>query len=135
VRYFFYITNREDLWADEAVFFANGRGNHENYIEQLKNGVNALRMPVDNLLSNWAYMVIAALAWNAKSWFVQMMPEGRAGSAVMRMEYRRFLYSFILVPAQVLRSGRRIVLRFLSYNCWLVHFFETFAFIRRTKFA
>lgn len=135
VIYFFCITNREDLWPDEVVFFANGRCNHENYIEQLKNGVNALRMPVDNLLSNWAYMVIAALAWNLKSWFGQLMPEGRAGSAVMRMEYRRFLYSFILVPAQVLRSGRRRVLRFLSYNSWLEHFFETFAFIRRFKFA
>lgn len=135
VRYFFYITNREDLWPDELVFFINGRCNHENYIEQLKNGVNALRMPVDNLISNWAYMVIAALAWNLKSWFGQLMPEGRAGSAVMRMEYRRFLYSFIRIPAQVLRSGRRIVFRFLCYNSWLEHFFETFAFIRRFKFA
>jgi hypothetical protein len=31
-------------------------------IEQLKNGVNAMRMPVDDLVSNWAYMVMAALA-------------------------------------------------------------------------
>jgi len=135
VRYFFYITNREDLWADELVFFANDRANHENYIEQLKNGVNALRMPVDNLLSNWAYMVIAALAWNVKSWFGQLMPDGRAGSVVMRMEYRRFLQSFIHVPAQVLRSGGRIVFRFLSNNCWLEHFFETFYLVRRSKFA
>jgi hypothetical protein len=135
VRYFFYISNREDLWPDELVFFINGRCNHENYIEQLKNGVGALRMPVDNLLSNWAYMVIAALAWNLKSWFGQLMPEARAGSAVMRMEYRRFLYSFIRVPAQVLRSGRRIVFRFLCYNSWLEHFFETFFLIRRFKFA
>jgi len=135
VVYFFYITNREDLWPEEVVFFINGRCNHENYIEQLKNGVNALRMPVDNLLSNWAYMVIAALAWNLKSWFGQLMPEGRAGSAVMRMEYRRFLYAFIRIPAQVLRSGRRVVFRFLCYNSWLEHFFDTFSLIRRTKFA
>jgi hypothetical protein len=32
-------------------------------IEQLKNGVNAMRMPVADLVSNWAYMVMAALAW------------------------------------------------------------------------
>ena len=136
VRYFFYITNREDLWpADEVVFFANERCNHENYIEQLKNGVNALRMPVDNLISNWAYMVIAALPWNLKSWFGQLMPEGRAGSAVMRMEYRRFVHSFILIPTQIIRAGRRILFRFLSYNHWLEHFFDTFSFIRRFKFA
>jgi len=136
IRYFFYITNREDLWpADEVVFFANERCNHENYIEQLKNGVNALRMPVDNLISNWAYMVIAALPWNLKSWFGQLMPEGRAGSAVMRMEYRRFLHAFILIPTQIIRAGRRILFRFLSYNHWLEHFFDTFSFIRRFKFA
>jgi len=34
VRYFFYISNRENLWPDELVFFANQRCNHENYIEQ-----------------------------------------------------------------------------------------------------
>ena len=135
IRYFFYITNREDLWPDEVVFFANERRSHENYIEQLKNGVNALRMPVDNLISNWAYMVIAALSWNLKSWFGQIMPEGRAGSAVMRMEYRRFLHSFILIPTQIIRTGRRIVFRFLNYNHWLEHFFDTFSFIRRCKFA
>jgi hypothetical protein len=135
VVYFFYITNREDLWPDEVVFFSNQRCNHENYIEQLKNGVGALRMPVDDLVSNWAYMVIAALAWNLKSWFGQLMTEGRAGSAVMRMEYRRFLYAFIFIPAQIIRRGRQIVFRLLSYNSWLEHFFDTFSFIRRNKFA
>jgi len=32
-----------------------------------KNGVNAMRMPVDDLLSNWAYMVMSALAWKPES--------------------------------------------------------------------
>jgi hypothetical protein len=63
VRYFFYITNRRDK-AEQIVGLANGRCDQENVIEQLKNGVNAMRMPVNDLLSNWAYMVIAALAWN-----------------------------------------------------------------------
>ena len=62
IRYFFYITTREDISASQVVKMANGRCDQENVIEQLKNGVNAMRMPVDNLISNWAYMVIAALA-------------------------------------------------------------------------
>ena len=53
----------------EIVFFANDRCNQENVIGQLKSGVNALRMPSDGLVSNWAYMVIAALAWNLKAWY------------------------------------------------------------------
>ncbi len=64
IRYFFYITTRRDLTAAEIVEQANKRCNQENVIEQVKNGVNAMRMPVDNLESNWAYMIMATLAWN-----------------------------------------------------------------------
>jgi Transposase DDE domain len=66
-KYLFYITNHTDYRPEEIVALANGRCDQENVIEQLKNGVNAMRMPVDDLLSNWAYMVTAALAWNFKS--------------------------------------------------------------------
>ncbi len=41
---------------------AHGRCDQENIIEQLKNGVHALRMPVGDLVSNGAYMVMASLA-------------------------------------------------------------------------
>ena len=51
----------------EIVFAANDRCNQENLLAQLKNGVHALTAPVDNLVSNWAYMVMAALAWNLKA--------------------------------------------------------------------
>lgn len=73
IRYFFYITTRTDLTASEIVYCANGRCDQENIIEQLKNGVNAMRLPVYDLVSNWAYMVMATLAWNIKSWFAMMM--------------------------------------------------------------
>ena len=69
IRYFFYISNRVDYTGEQIVSLANGRCNQENVIEQLKNGVNAMRMPVDDLLSNWAYMVMTSLAWNLKAWF------------------------------------------------------------------
>ena len=66
IRYFFYITNRVDYDPEQIVSLAKGRCNQENVIEQLKNGVNAMRMPVDDLLSNWAYMVMTSLAWNLR---------------------------------------------------------------------
>src|SRR5690606_13965662 len=53
IRFFFYITNDREAPASEIVFEANARANQENLIEQLKNGVRAMSMPVDNLLSNW----------------------------------------------------------------------------------
>ena len=69
IRYFFYITTRRDICAAEVVRLANARCDQENVIAQLKSGVNAMRVPVYDLESNWAYMVMAALAWNLKSWF------------------------------------------------------------------
>jgi len=126
VRYFFYITNDEDTPVDELVFLANDRCNQENLIEQLKNGVHALRMPVGTLVSNGAYMVMASLAWTLKAWFALLLPEtGRWGEQyaadkqqVLRMEFRSFQQAFIAMPCQILRAGRRIVYRLLAWNPW-----------------
>jgi hypothetical protein len=49
------------------VFSANDRCDQENLIAQLKSGVHALSTPVDDLVSNWAYMVMASLAWTLKA--------------------------------------------------------------------
>ena len=73
-RYFFYITNDRTTPADEIVFLANDRCNQENLIAQLKGGVKALSAPVDNLVSNWAYMVMASLAWSLKAWSALLVP-------------------------------------------------------------
>ena len=135
LRYFFYITTREDLSAAGVVALANGRCDQENVIGQLKNGVNAMRMPVDNLLSNWAYMVMAALAWNLKAWFAMMVRFKDRRMELLRMEFRRFQNAMILLPVQIVRQGRRIIYRLLGYNAWLKDFFSAREFIRRTKFA
>ena len=125
MRYFFYITTRTDLTAEEIVWFANGRCEQENIIEQLKNGVSAMRMPVRDLSSNWAYMVIASRAWNFKQWFALLIPDARNGLEVSGMEFRRFLHSFILLPCQILKSAGRIIYRLLSYNRWNKDLFAT----------
>ena len=68
-RYFFYITNNREMSAEQVVREANGRCNQERIIEQLKSGVHALHAPLNTLNANWAYMVIASLAWTLKAWF------------------------------------------------------------------
>ena len=130
IRYFFYITNRRDYSPEQVVSMANGRCNQENVIEQLKNGVNAMRMPVDDLLSNWAYMVMTSLAWNLKAWFGLLMPDPQRGCELVRMEFRRFLQAIILLPAQIVRSGRRVIYRLLSYNGWLKDLFAAWEHLR-----
>jgi hypothetical protein len=124
VRYFFYLTNRKDQ-AEKIVGLANGRCNQENVIEQLKNGVNAMRMPVNDLVSNWAYMVMAALAWNLKAWYGLLVPNRERGIELVKMEFRRFLHAVMLLPCQVVRTARKVIYRILGYNSWLKDFFAT----------
>src|SRR3989304_3778304 len=78
-RCFFYITNDEEKPAEEIVFEANGRCNQENLLAQLKGDARSLTAPVDNLLSNWAYMVMGSLAWSLKAWTALVLPEGGRG--------------------------------------------------------
>ena len=133
VRYFFYITNRTDLDREEVVQFAHERGDQENVISQLKSGVNAMRMPVDNLESNWAYMVIVSLAWNLKAWYGLLVPDREHGLQLVKMEFRTFLQAIILLPAQIIRTAGKIVYRILSYNRWLKDFFATWERLRRLE--
>ncbi len=130
IRYFFYITTREDRSRAEIVFLANERCDQENVIAQLKGGVNAMRMPVDNLLSNWAYMVMAALAWNLKAWFALLVSDKTAKQQLLRMEFRRFFHAVVLIPCQIVRGARRIIYRVLSYNPWLPTLAATYERIR-----
>jgi len=116
----------------EIVGQANQRCHQENLIEQLKNGVQALRMPVDNLVSNWAYMVMASLPWTLKAWFALWLPEtGRWSQkhqaekqTVLQMEFKKFHHAFMALPCQIVRTGRRILYRVLAWNQWLRVFFR-----------
>ena len=138
-RYFFYITNEYEYTPDEVVFEANDRCNQENLIAQLKNGVRALHSPVDNLESNWAYMLMTALGWNLKAWWALMLPEtpGRwqeqhhaEKQRVLKMEFRTFLNAFMLLPCQIIKTGRKLVYRLLGWNPHLPIFFRLLDVLR-----
>jgi hypothetical protein len=119
VRYYFYITNERDWLAPEIVYFANDRCNQENLIEQLKNGVQAMRLPVNTLESNWAYMVIGALVWSFKAWLALLQPKAAHRQALLTMEFKQFLQVWLTLPCQILDRGRQFVFRLLSYNVWV----------------
>lgn len=126
LRYFFFITDDWSLSHQEIVYFIHGRCDHENDIEQLKNGVKAMTWPVQDLVSNWAYMVIAALAWNLKAWLGLLTPNTALGHQILRMEFKRFIHTFILIPCLIIKTGRRIVYRLVGYNGHLKDFLKTF---------
>ena len=136
---FFYITNAWGMSTEEVVFGANDRCDQENLLQQLKSGVRSLSAPVDNLLSNWAYMVMASLAWSLKAWAALVLPEeGRWSEKhqeekhkLLRMDFSTFRRALIGVPTQILRTGRKIVYRLLAWNPWQHVFFRLLDQLRK----
>ncbi len=134
IRYFFYITNDMDISAAQVVMEARQRCNQENLIKQMKNGVRALRTPLNTLDPNWAFMVMTSLALSIKVWVGLNLPVAPRWHTrhldkrwrIVRMDSSTFLSAFMMVPAQIIRSGRRIIYRLLAWNPWQ-HTFMRFA--------
>ncbi|MEO2018703.1 MAG: hypothetical protein ABGZ53_30500 [Fuerstiella sp.] len=106
------------------MFTCNDRCEQENLIEQLKNGPRSLTAPVDNLYSNWAYMLMTSLAWSLKAWLALSVPEtGRwkirrheEKFRLLKMEFRTFGTAIIRIPCQIVRTSRRTNYRLLNGN-------------------
>jgi hypothetical protein len=132
-RWFFYITNlAKTTSADEVVMEARRRCDQENLISQLKGQVRALHAPVNTLVANWAYMVMAALAWSLKAWCALLLPishrwattHGEQRRRLLTMEFRTFRAAFIDIPCQIVRTARSVRWRVLACNPWLGVFFR-----------
>lgn len=134
-RYFFYLSNlpKDQYSSQEIIYQSNHRCDQENVIAQLSQ-CRALHAPVDNLQSNWAYMVIMSLAWTLKAWVGLSIPiDGRwrerheqERKRVIRMEHRTFVDQFIRLPAQIVKGARQLTVRLLSlsanlnvFNRWI----------------
>jgi hypothetical protein len=114
----------QPMMAGRNIVFYRDRSDHENDIEQLKNGVNALTPSSDTLLSNWALMVIASLAWDLKAWFGLLLSYRPLGLSIVRMEFKRFLNTLIRIPGLIIKTGRRICYRLVGFNDKLKHIID-----------
>ena len=131
-RYFFFITNGFRKSAAELVLEANRRCNQENLFTRLASDMHALSAPVDTLASNWAYMVMASLAWSLEAWVAMSLPSGgrdadarnEERSTFLWMEFTTFRRARMAIPAQVVKTGRRIIFRLLPWNRWRPVFFN-----------
>ena len=140
LRYLFYITNKREVAAADVVEMANKRCNQERTIGELKSGVNALGMPLGDLHSNWAYTIIATLAWNLSRWVGLILPASESGrwakrhteerSRVTKMRFRTFVQTMMTMPAQIARSGRQLVIRLLDWNPWHMVFLRALDAVR-----
>jgi hypothetical protein len=132
IRYQFYITNDRTASVEEIVFGCNDRCDQENLIAQLSGGVRALTAPVDNLVSNWAYMVMTSLAWTLKAWAGLWLPVHPLHAEqheaerrdLLRMEFKTFVNALVKIPCQIVRQARRLIVRVLNWNPYLPAFFR-----------
>ena len=92
-------------------------------------------MPSDTLVSNWAYLAIAAQAWNLKAWMGLILPARLKSRQLVKMEYRRFLREIMGIPCQILRTGRQLVYRLLDVNGWSRFLLEGSAWLKQLPVA
>jgi len=78
-------------------------------------------------------MVMTALAWNLKAWWGLTLPEepGRWQEKyteekqwVLGLEFKTFVNTFVRLPCQLVRTGRKLVYRLLAWNPRLSIFFR-----------
>lgn len=106
-RYFYtpVITNRPGA-GSSLIRFHLARGGMENYIEEFKNGIGARIMPTGRFMANWAWLVIAQLAYNLVQWFKLLaLPASERSFQMKRLRLHWFH-----VAARVIRSGRKVTL-------------------------
>jgi hypothetical protein len=139
-KFFFYITNEPEPTPEsdtgatpsECVFSANDRCHQENQLAQLYSA-RALHAPVNDLLSNEAYMLMTSLAWNLKLWLALRLPDtpGRWSARhqaekvkLLKIEFRTFVNAWMRLPCQIIKTGRKLVYRLLAWNEWQGVFFR-----------
>ena len=89
--------------------------------------MRALHAPVNTLNANWAYLVMASLAWTLKAWCALRVPISQRWAdkhdaerhLLHKMELRTFRQAFIEIPCQIVKHARIVRWRILAWNPWL----------------
>jgi hypothetical protein len=108
-QYIYHVVVTNSNCSDSRVMsIAQGRANQENLIKDFKYGLGLSHVPTGFLLANKIYFKIAALAWNIKTWMLNLLKIGNG--AVLR--FKRFLYLWIFQACVVSRTAvNTLVLR------------------------
>jgi len=105
---FFYapvITNRRGA-GSSILRLHLARGGAENYIEEFKNGLGARSLPSQRFNANWAWLVIAQLAYNlAQSFKLLVLPVREHHDQLKKLRLHWFC-----VAGRLIRSGRRLTM-------------------------
>jgi hypothetical protein len=106
-KYFYHIivTNNFDASDTRVMHIAQARANQENLIKDFKYGLGLSHVPTGFFLANQIYFKIAALAWNIKTWMLNLLSVGDGAA----LRFKRFLYLWINHACIVSKTGRNTV--------------------------
>ena len=99
-----------EMTNEEVIKFYRKRGNAENFIKELKNGLDLHHYPCQQLIANKAYGLIAAVAYNLMR-FVALLDNRNKPIYAKNIRFR-----FVHLPVQVLRHARQVIFRFCEHH-------------------
>jgi hypothetical protein len=100
----------DSMAAADDIKFYRKRGPSENFIRELKNGLDLHHYPCQKLSTNKACGLIAAFAYTLMRYVaVKENPEKPRFSKAIRFKY-------INIPCHVIRHARRLVFRFMDLH-------------------
>ena len=124
--YWVIVTNDRERSADELERWQREKANVENRIKEAKLGLGLDNLPSQIFNANWAYLLLALIAYDLFVWLKLLaLPASERSSYAKRLRFR-----FISVAGSVGRSGRRLVLRLQAGYALFAEFVEALARIR-----
>ena len=119
--YHIVVTNNNVASDTRVMHIAQGRSNQENLIKDFKHGLGLAHVPTGFFLANRIYFKIAALAWNIKTWMLNLLSIG--DGAVLR--FKRFLYLWIHHACIVSKTGRDTIVISMDTDEYYSRFAKT----------
>jgi len=100
-------SNRDELVAEEVVWFHNQRGQAENFIKELKIGFGMEQMTSGDFGANALWFALGVLAYNlTQAQKLLFMDEGWRSKTIATLRWQ-----FIETAGRLVRHGRRLILR------------------------
>jgi hypothetical protein len=109
-RYWVFVTNDHDRSAVELESEHRRKAVVEAGMRELKSNYGLGTVRKHGFMANWAWLLLTCLGHNLCCWTQQLGHLG-AGRDGADLRAKRLRYRFLVVPALVTRSGRRLTLR------------------------
>jgi hypothetical protein len=118
--YYAIVTNNETQQASPqwVTEFYNQRGDCERNFDMLNNDFNCKHLPFSFLNANMVYLFAAAISFTLFEWIKQIFFSKRVIENTT-MRCKKFLFSFMILPAKWIKTGRQWVYKiFTTRTCY-----------------